>query len=142
MTGGQIWRNGKIPVVYQPPGKQPLLVRLPYREDNYLWLRDDGRHIQWHPQWKAWEIPRSRLNKTVQLALERFESCYLIQSYRPLEKCAPACWNAQGFECHCSCMGANHGTGMALSHVISETFAFEWGQQKLGCRLITHLEEK
>jgi hypothetical protein len=134
--GLRVWRNGAIPVVYQPGGRRPLLVRLPYREGNRDWLLANGRSIAWRARWKAWEVPRSRFDEIIGLALERFESCWVIQEYRPLEKCAPACWNAMGYECQCSCLGANHGSGRQLEHVVDETFAFEWGERKLSCRLL------
>lgn len=137
----QVWRNGKVPVVYRPGAKQPLLVRLPeiglewrdYEED---WLRGNGRSIYFHPKYKAWEVPRSRFDEVIKLSLKRFGSCWIIQEFRERQQCAPACWNAKRFKCECSCLGANH-MGRALDHVVSDTFAFEWGERKLSCRLVT-----
>jgi hypothetical protein len=138
-SGARIWRNGTVPVVYKPTGKQPLLVRLPFRQGNRDWILANGRKIEWRSRWKAWQVPRSRFDGIVELALDRFGSCWLIQEYRPLEKCCPACWNAIGYECECSCLGANHGSGRELEHVVNETFAFEWGEHKLSCRLLERI---
>jgi len=133
----RIWRNGQIPVVYKQPGRVPLLARVPYRTDNAAWLRGRGRKIQWNDRFRAWEIPRTRFNDVVARLLARYQQVYVIQSYRPLEKCAPACWEAKGYDCECSCLGENHGSGHALEHIVSETFAFEWGARKLACRLVS-----
>lgn len=136
-----IWRQalkpGGTPVIYKQARPQPLLVRVVWDVDNREWLTGDGRRITWQRQYKAWEIPTSRFNDIVERMLERYGRLYLIQLYRDLEKCAPACWNALGFDCECSCMGANHGSGRSLSHVVTETFAFEWSGRKLSCRLIS-----
>jgi hypothetical protein len=132
----QVWRNSRIPVVYKPGGRESLLVRVPYAEDNYEWLRGEGKRIGWCPQFRAWEIPRSRFNDVVERCLQRYAKAYVIEGYRELEKCAPACWNAIGYDCQCSCMGAHHGSGQELQHIVSDTFAFEWGVRKLACRLL------
>lgn len=144
----RIWRNGRIPVVYRPGGQEYLLVRLPLFQrvrhpdgsihpQNIIWLRGERkRRIDWNRQFRAWEIVPSRFNDVVDRCLNRYGSTYVIQQYRPLEKCAPACWNAEGYHCECSCLGANHGSGIALKHVVSETFAFEWGNRQLAVRLL------
>jgi hypothetical protein len=132
----QIWRNNLIPVIYKPTGAGSLLVRVPYADDNRDWLLGEGRQIRWLGQFRAWEIPRSRFEDMVARMLWRYAKTYVIQAFRHLEKCAPACWNAMGYDCECSCLGANHGSGQALTHVVSETFAFDWGERRLACRLL------
>ena len=140
--GARIWRNGVIPVIYRPDRQSDLLVRLPGARNAGLWndesfLRGDFlRQLTCDPKTKAWAIPRSRLNYIAARCLCRYQSLWIIQTYRPLEKCAPACWNAQGYDCQCSCLGENHGSGRALEHVVSETFAFERGGQKLAARFL------
>jgi hypothetical protein len=144
----RIWRNQEIPVVYRPGGLTFLLVHVPFqryidftgnvRPQNIIWLRGKGKHkIHFNQQYRAWEITPSRLNDVVDRCLKRYGKCWLIQRYRPMEKCAPACWNAKGYECECSCMGSNHGSGRELTHVVSETFAFEMGERQLAARLLT-----
>jgi len=58
--------------------------------------------------------------------LYKYSAVYLIQLYREQQKCAPACWNAEGLHCECSCMGENHGSGHPGERwrEVSETFAF------------------
>ena len=70
--------------------------------------------------------------------LYKYSAVYLIQLYREQQKCAPACWNAEGLHCECSCMGENHGSGHPGERwrEVSETFAFEWGPTKYACRLL------
>src|SRR5690606_1987750 len=60
---------------------------------------------------------------------------------RAQQKCAPACWNAEGFHCECSCMSENHGGGHPGGswYKVSETFAVSWGAQRYSCR---HLKIK
>ncbi len=134
-----IWRQPTIPIVYRRAGSNPLMVRLPYAEDNKIWLRN-GNHRQpeWDNQFKCWLVPKSWLNDITTRLLQRFRKTYIIQPYRAQEKCAPACWNAQGFECQCSCMGANHGSQSSGGgwHVVSDTFAVRWHDRELACRLL------
>ena len=72
----------------------------------------------------------------IKLCLQQYQSAYVIQLYRAQQKCAPACWNAEGFHCECSCMGENHGGGHPGGnwHEVSETFAVSWGDQRYSCR--------
>ena len=63
---------------------------------------------------------------------------YIIQPYREQEICARACQEAQGHECQCSCMGANHGIGNDGSWFeVSDKFSTRWGERELACRLLT-----
>jgi len=135
-----IWLQSAIPVVYREGKGQPLLLRLPYRDDNYDWLKNDRRT---RPKWtpapgKYWKIPNAWFNDLITRSVKRFGSIYVIQPYRKQEKCARACWEAKGFECECSCMGENHGSedpGRGWVE-IAETFATRWRQRELACKLI------
>lgn len=133
-----IWYQTAIPVVYRQGRGLPLLVRLPYAKDNFDWLRGDNqRKPQWNRRYKCWEVPYAWLNALVMRLLRRFGRLYLIQPLKALEKCAPACWNATGFDCECSCMGQNHGSHSGAGwYVVSETFAFQWQTRELAYRLI------
>jgi hypothetical protein len=134
-----IWNQHKIPVILRRTGKGQLLrVRLPYADTNRAWLQD-GRRMS--PAWisgkRYWEIPKAWFNDFVERALRTFGQVYVIQPYREQEKCSPACLNAVGHECQCSCMGRNHGAGNDGSWFeISETFATRWGDQMLASRLM------
>jgi hypothetical protein len=135
----RIWGQTAIPVIYRQGGSAPLLMRVPYRPDNRTWLRSESqRKPEWNPKEKHWKIPKSWFERIVEQALARFGRVYVIQPYREQEKCAPACWTARGITCECSCMGANHGSQVPFGrwHVVSDTFAVRWGEEKFACRLI------
>ena len=134
-----IWDNGIIPVVIRRGGSQPIRLRLRFAKDNRSWLRKDSRKKDpyWDKNGKYWELPTSRFDEIVSMLLDRFVRVYIIQPYREKEVCAPACMNATGFECQCSCMGANHGSGSSQGWFeVSETFAVRYGTTKLACRLL------
>jgi hypothetical protein len=134
-----MWRQERIPVVVQRQRPSPLLVRLPYRADNKDWLRDGQRSKpSWDKNHGAWEVPQSWFERTVRLCLGRYRSCYVVQLHRERRVCAPACWNAQGVDCECSCMGANHGSGMPDGrwYEVGETKAVSWGPQRYAVRLL------
>lgn len=132
-----VWNQKTSPVVLRRGGKGQLLrARLPYSEDNRRWLQDGRRSKPtWSDEHKCWELPKAWFNGFVERALRRYGELYIIQPYREQEKCAPACLNARGHECQCSCMGANHGAGNDGSWFeVSEAFATRWGEQHLACR--------
>lgn len=135
----RVWRQNSIPVVFRRERPAPLLVKVPYAAGNREWIRDD-RHIKpvWDEQHNAWEVPQAWFESIIKLCVRRYTSCYVIQLRREKQVCAPACWNAQGFDCECSCMGENHGTGHPGGrwYEIDETLAVSWGVQKYACRLI------
>ena len=136
----RVWSQKRIPVVLRRTGKgQRIRIRLPYAEENRQWLRNDRRvSPEWNAKEQYWEIPKAWFNDFVERALKRFGKLYVIQPYRAQEKCAPACQNATGHECQCSCMGANHGVGNDGSWFeVSETFATRWGDRELACRLMS-----
>ncbi len=135
----EIWSQKTIPVVYRPGGSNPLLVRLPYASDNRVWLK--GRHRnkpKWNPEHKRWEVAKSWFEDVVKQAIVRYGSVYVIEPFRVQKKCAPACWNAKGLECDCSCMGQNHGTGDPSGrwYVISDSLAVNWGPRQYSYKLM------
>lgn len=135
----RVWNQHEVPVILRRTGKGQLLrTRLPYADSNRTWLQD-GRRIS--PTWISskhyWELPKAWFNDIVERALRTYGQIYVIQPYREQETCSPACLNASGHECQCSCMGRNHGAGNDGSWFeISETFATRWGDQMLACRLM------
>jgi hypothetical protein len=135
-----IWKQTAIPVVYRQVRPKPLLIRVPFAADNYGWLRGERRHKpKWDATYKRWETPVAWFDEVIQQSLNRYGRVYVIQLHKEHQKCAPACWNAKGFHCECSCMGANHGMGHPGGkwREVSETFAFSWGPRQYACRLIT-----
>jgi len=135
----RVWKQSAVPVVYRRGSSKALLVRMPYSAANQEWLRAERRSIpKWNSTYKCWEIPRSWLDDVVKRLLVRFGKTYFVQPFRALQKCAPACWNASGVDCECSCMGANHGSGNPIGkwYVISDTCAVQWGNNEYSCRLL------
>ena len=136
----RIWRQATVPVIYRQGKGKPLFVKLPYDPGNKDWLRDGRRSKpKWNSQFKCWETPKAWFNSIVNRCLKASGSVYIVQPYREQEKCAPACWNAIGHECQCSCMGANHGSYSSGGRwlVVSDTFATRWRERELACRLMT-----
>ena len=134
-----VWRQTSIPVIYRQGKGSPLLIRLPYLPDNKDWLRSAKQNKpNWNPKYRCWETPKSWFNELVERTLIRYEKLYIIQPYREQEKCAPACKNAIGHECQCSCMGANHGCHNSNNHEFfsSDAFSVSWREKELACRLM------
>lgn len=140
LTIQYVWGQGVIPVILRRTGTgQMLRARLPFATTNRDWLRN-GRRAK--PSWiaagKYWELPKAWFNDLVERALTDFGQVYVVQPYREQEKCSPACQNAVGHECQCSCMGLYHGQGNDGSWFeVSVTFSTRWGEQDLACRLMT-----
>ncbi len=135
----RIWKQTTIPVVFIRGKSQPLFAKLPFASNNRDWLKDDKRNIpKWDSRFKCWEVPRSWLDDITRRLLDRFRKTYLIQPYRVEQKCAPACWNAAGIDCDCSCMGANHGSGNPLGkwYIVSDTCAVSWGECQYSSKLL------
>jgi hypothetical protein len=141
-----IWHQNGLPVILRKGLGHSLKIKLPGRPEDIMWrmaatrwLRS-GRHNipRWDARYRCWDVPQAWLNSLVEQFLHRFGKFYLIQPYREQEKCAPACFNATGHDCQCSCMGANHGMGGpgAGWFTVSDTFATRWGEEQLACRLM------
>jgi len=134
-----VWDNGSIPVILRRGKSQPVRLRIPFAKDNRAWLKNAPKKKEpvRNAEGKYWELPHSRFNELVRMILERFGKIYIIQPYQEKEVCSPSCMNAVGFECECSCMGANHGTGNTGGWFeVSDAFAVRYGDTKLACRLL------
>lgn len=135
----QVWSQGLIPVVLRRNGRgERVRFRMPVGDSDALRFWSDKRtEPDWNSRLMCWEIPKAWFNDFVNRALRRFGKVYIIQPYREQEICAPACQNARGHECQCSCMGQHHGAGSDGSWFeVSETFATRWGNRHLACRLL------
>jgi hypothetical protein len=134
-----IWKQEEIPVVYKKGKGEKLKLKLPYDENNGAWIKGTHRNKPiWNQQHKCWDIPKAWFNETIRRVVQKYGSIYVIQPYSVVKKCAPACKNASGFECDCSCLGEYHGSEDVHDgwKVISDTFAVRWEGRELGCRLI------
>lgn len=127
------------PVAIRLGKGQKLQVKVPYAADNRSWLQGEKRTPPiWAPNIKRWLLPQAWFNDFINNALHRYRRVYVVQPYHEHEVCAPACWDALGHVCQCSCMGANHGGGRGSGwFVASETFAVRSGTRLLACRLMT-----
>lgn len=135
----KIWNQSLIPVVIRTnKNGDKLRVRLPYNNNNRAWLSTIGKSEPlWNDDKKHWELPKSWFNNFVNNALPKYKKLYVMQPYREQEKCARRCMEAEGHDCNCSCMGANHGTGMNDSWFeVDETFATRWRNEDVACRLM------
>ena len=135
----KVWRQEVIPVIYRQGKGFPLLVKLPNIKENHFWLQNSKRSEPvWDRQYKCWETPKAWFNELVKRLLMRFGKLYIVQPYREQEKCAPACMNAVGHECQCSCMGVNHGSHSSSNDwlIVSDAFATRWGEKELAGRLM------
>ena len=133
----QVWRQHDIPVVIRRRHAK-IRVRLPYADNNRQWLRNDRRtEPEWNPGKRCWELPQAWFNNLVNQAIQRWGKVWVIQPHNVMEKCAPACQNAQGHVCECSCMGENHGAGNDGSWFeVDETFAFRWQNLGMAAKLL------
>ncbi|WP_074855006.1 hypothetical protein [Thioclava dalianensis] len=138
------WAQPDIPIIVRSGLKgDKLTARLPYRADNRQWLTGlaTGNRrptIRFAHMEKSWKLPLSWLNRFVDGALDRYGRVYVVQPFREMEKCAPACRKAAGHDCQCSCMGANHGASDGNGWFdVSDTFSFRWGPQEAAIRLMT-----
>ncbi len=135
-----VWNQLQIPVALRRTGPgERLRVRLPFATTNREWLQDGRRTAPaWNAKDKYWELPKKWFDDFVNRSLDKYGKVYIIQPYREQEKCAPACQNATGHECQCSCMGQHHGAGNDGSWFeVSDTFATRWGDREIACRLLT-----
>lgn len=132
-----IWRNRCVPVVFRCAEPKELRVKLPFAPDNRAWIQPEKTKVTWDKRRQCWIVAYNRFEGVVTDCLRRYQKVYVIQQRRELEKCAPACWNAIGFDCECSCGGRHHGSGRdGHWHIVDEAFAFRWGSVSYSCRLI------
>lgn len=135
----QVWHQPHVPVIWRTGVKgDPLYVRLPFDSNNRAWLKKpQGREPVWDRAKKHWKVPIAWFNVLVDKSLLRFGRVYIVQPFREQEKCSPACQNAQGHECQCSCMGEHHGAGNDGSWFeVSDTFSTRWHKRDVACRLL------
>jgi hypothetical protein len=133
-----IWKQKVIPVIFRKEDA-PLMFKVPFVKDDYEWIRNERRNKPtWLKKYSCWEIPKKWFNDSVNRSLQRWGKIYIIQPFHQQEKCAPACAQAIGHICECSCMGENHGSGGlgAEWYEVSDAFATKWHQAELACRLL------
>ena len=134
-----IWAQQTTPVFFVTK-KGRLLIRLPEDTQNYEWLKHGRRTSPTrNVDYQSWEAPKGWLDELVPRTLARHGRLYLVQLRSKRARCVPACWNATGYICVCSCGGANHGLGHPLAHrrTVSDVFATDWRGEHVACRMIS-----
>lgn len=131
----------KLPVLLNTKTKGKIMLRFPNEEKHEDFVAGGQRS---EPEWKpygAWFVARSALRSHAQRCIAKWGGCWIVQSYREKEVCAPACQNAIGLECHCSCMGLYHGHEAEATsgkwHVVNEAFCVRWGDVVYAVRRIS-----
>jgi len=140
----EVWNNNEISIILRRGEKgEKLRIRICGRKvhdgGDRVWLKSHHRiNPVWDYHLRCWETPKAWFNQLVREFVDTDGKVYVVQPYREQEKCSPACQNAQGHECQCSCMGEFHGAANIESgwFVVSDTFATRWGERQLACRLI------
>jgi hypothetical protein len=104
-----IWKQTDVPIILRRGGNgEKLRVRLcghEYAEKDSYWLKKERRiYPIWNSHLNCWEVPKAWFSRLVKEITEAYGKLYIIQPYREQEKCSPACQNAKGHECQCSCM--------------------------------------
>ena len=142
-----ILSQNSFSVVCNPPvsSGSGLWIKVPYdRKDTndpsrYKWLCNlFPRKPIWFKEYKAWIVPKCHLQFITKKLLDRFGCVILVQLHKEKEICAPACWNATGLECHCSCLGVNHGTGQLGGrwYILGDAYAVQWNNTMVSCQFL------
>ena len=147
-----LWKEVKMPILYRQGRGMRLKLRLsrPDQHVSELWPSDEYRFLfrkkHHKPKWeftkKHWELPYSWLDFVTKHIVSQKGALYLIQPCNSLQVCSRSCQEAQGFECECSCMGAQHGSNNIDFgwFEITDCFAVKSEGNELSCRLIVSTE--
>ena len=132
---GTVWNQSTTPVAFRTA--KNLYARMPPKLGALGWLHRPGkRKPLWCRNKMCWRIPVSWLDWFIETAIEKNGACFVIREIKKREQCAPACWNAKGADCQCSCMGANHGQNEPGGkwHVLSDAYAVHFGPKTYAVR--------
>jgi len=140
------WNQHSVPVILRRKrtreGNPVLRIRLPRRHTNYGVLKGDkpqNRNPEYRSEGDFWEIPYSRLNDIVRILVAYYGQVILMQPVKHRQVCARACMEAAGFECECSCLGANHGSNNMDSSwfEVDDTYAVMYRDEEVSLRVIS-----
>lgn len=136
-----IWKQKEVPVIFLKERKGRPMIKAGDGEKDTVWIRDFGSSYggSWQQKYNCWVVPKAWFTGITKKLLSIYGRVYVVQPFSENEKCCPACWNATGIECTCSCQGANHGSGQPAGkwYIVSDTFAAKRGDRHYGCKLIT-----
>lgn len=144
------WNQKKIPVILRrrkQDGKNPKLrVRMPLGGEHIQILKGRSKHnhnpVHFDKE-DFWELPYSRLDNLVKILATTYGKVILMQPIRKSQVCARACMTAHGFECECSCLGANHGSHNMDSswYEVNDTYAISYGAEKVSLKIISNITD-
>lgn len=134
-TFSELIRHRVYPTVYR--SREDTVVWTPFRPGNKGLIKIGRNRPKWHPSDKSWHCPKAHFEELVQVLMREFRGVYVIQHINKHEVCAPACRNAKGLHCECSCNGKNHGSGNDSGwYDVSETFSVRHIGDDLAVRFI------
>ena len=134
-TFTELIRHRRYPTVYR--SRQETIVWTPFRPGNKELVKIGRNRPRWHSADKSWHCPKAHFEELVRVLLRTFGGVYVIQHINEREVCAPACRNAKGLHCECSCAGANHGSGGDGGwYDVSETFSVRHVNEQLAVRFV------
>lgn len=113
------------------PGARTTVTRLPWTgsgSDGYALIEDcigatRRGQVTYDRSRRAFSVARTHTVTLINALASRLGRVTVVQ-YGGTEKCVEACWNARprtAITCECSCAGGNHGTGVPLGRIVSET---------------------
>lgn len=117
-----------VTVTVRPNGARTEIRGLPFLESggNYRLLGEAiaaTRRGQVLYSGGAFTVSRPHTVRLIEFLVARFGRVKVIQ-HGGLTKCVSECWNAKPhtvMTCECSCAGSNHGSGVAIGKVVSQS---------------------
>lgn len=78
----KIWHQTKVPVLYIQEDNKPILIKMRITVPAYVWLRLHGKINPWYNEkYNCFEVPKSWLHDVSSKIIDRYQVCYIIQSY-------------------------------------------------------------
>jgi hypothetical protein len=139
------WNQKESPVILrrrkQNGRNQRLRIRLPAQGNHFILLKGSNKFNHkpiYVEKGSFWEVPYQRLNDLVEVLAKFYGKVILMQPVKEKQVCARKCMEASGFECECSCLGANHGSENMTSswYEVDDTYAVRYGSDQVSLKLI------
>lgn len=140
------WNQKERPVILRcrkSNGRnQKLRIRLPERGEHFTLLKGSNKFNHkpvYIASGKFWEVSYQRLNELVEVLAKFYGEVILMQPVKEKQVCARKCMEANGFECECSCLGANHGSENMNSswYEVNDTYAVRYESDQVSLKVIS-----
>ena len=133
----KIWFESPVPALFRPP-KGQVLVRVDKHPTNRCLIKLGRNWPRWVEQRHCYQVPAAWFSKLAKVIVNEFGAVWIIQPFREKQICAPACRDAEGLVCECSCMGEFHGVNHAGNgwFEVSESFMVRYSSAQWACRLL------